>query len=183
MTFSELSPSKMEPETQKLIDEWPELSQEEAKLMFIRKSAQEAFSENKIKEATADMLKTVVKEATIASMSKEEIGQHIGNLERVRSYLAAFTQGLSKAYTDEEEPKIRAKRKAREAKDKASSKSKSSKPKASAMFAALMAAEDDIDVSSEVRDPASAGAKVVDKKECPNCKAKVFSLKFHKCKN
>lgn len=169
----------MEPETEKLIAEYPELSVEEAKLLFIRKSGQEAYCEDKIAEGTKSILKEIIELSTVASMSKDEIAQHIGNLEKARSFLAAFTQGLSKAHADEVEPKIKAKR-AREKAAKAVSKSK--KPKADAMFAALMAAEEDIEVMTNLdKDPSNAGKKIVSKIKCPKCQKEVFTLKFHKC--
>ena len=84
----------MTPETEKLIAEFPELSEEAAKLIFIRQSAQEAYSNNTMKEATGNILKEVVEISTISDMTKEYVAMHIGNLEKARSFLAAFTQGI-----------------------------------------------------------------------------------------
>lgn len=161
----------MEPETEKLIASYPELTTEEAKLVFIRKSAKEAYEKGEIEKATEDFFIEINKIATCASMSKEEIGTHLGNLEKVRDYLAAFTQGLAKGHAEEVEPKIKAKRE-REKKQK-SVKTKDKKVNALIQMA--------INASDGIKATPKANTKV-SKVTCEKCGKEVYSLKFHKCK-
>jgi len=167
----------LEPKTKELIAQYPELSVEEAKLIFIRQSAQEAYINNQIETATKDILKEIIEIATVASMSKEEIGQHIGNLEKVRGYLAAFTQGLMRAHCDEEEPKIRAKR-AKEEKEKKAAKSNDLQSK----LAGLGISMDSLMAGKKVENSTQPETqKTINKVKCEHCGSEVYSLKFHKC--
>lgn len=111
-------------------NEHPELSKEAVKLLFIRKSAAEAYASGEIKEATKGMLIEIAEIITASSMSKEDLGVHIGNLDKARSFLAAYTQGLKMAQGDELEPIFREKREkeAKKAKEERERKASSVKP-------------------------------------------------------
>ena len=163
----------MEPETQKLINEWPDLSPEQAKLIFVRQSAQEAYEQGKIQEATNSILKEVTEIATCASMDINQIAEHIGNLEKVRNYLAAFTQGLMKAHASKVEPEIKAKR-AKERREKLAQKVASKDSKVNSLI--QMAISGAITTNEEPK------KNVVTKTKCESCGLEVYSLKFHKCK-
>lgn len=113
----------MTPEFENMIAQYPELSEESVKLIFIRDRAKKAFIEDKIREATSETFKDIITLGTIASASKDDISIHIGNLERCRNYLSCLIQGLKIGYVEQEEPKIRAKRE-KEAKEKATSRPK-----------------------------------------------------------
>lgn len=165
----------MEPQTLEQIKSWPQMTEEEAKLLFIRQSAQEAYAKGEIKEATKDVLKSIVEISTVNSMTKEEIGLHIGNLEKARSFLAAFTQGLQQAFAKEEEPKFKAKRE-KEKQDKVLAKLTSSKDK-KVNELIEMARKLATDPSLEKKETKPPVSKVT----CPKCNKETFSLKFHKC--
>lgn len=160
----------MEPELEKLISEYPDLSEQEAKLIFIRQSAQEAFEKGEIKEATDGFFVEVKEVLDCSNMSKEDISMHIGNLEKVRDFLAAFTQGMSQGYAAEEEPKIKARRAKRE-QDKKKKQATSSKDKR---------VNDLIQMAIDgVKEPKKVSK--VQKVKCDKCQSEVFSLKYHNC--
>lgn len=162
---------------QELIASYPELSEEEAKLIFIRQSAQEAYEKGEIKESTDTFFIEVIQIATAASMSRDDIGQHIGNLEKIRDYLAAFTQGLGKGLEKDVEPKIKA-RQAKEAAEKRKGKSKKEQKENKVNDLIAMAVQ-----AAKSGDPLSTPKKTTKlaKTKCEKCNKEVFSLKFHKC--
>ena len=167
----------MEPETIAKINSYPEMSEEEAKLLFIRKSATEAYEKGEIKEATKFILTTIVEIATVSNMSKEDIAQHIGNLEKARSFLASFTQGLQIGYVTEIEPKIKA---------------RNEKKRADAVLAKAGISKSDKRVNEIIEmarkfasqsDETKVQKNIVTKIKCEKCNKEVFSLKFHTCLN
>lgn len=164
----------MEPTTLDMIKSWPNMTEEEAKLIFIRKSATEAYANGEIESATKDILKTVVELIVVNSMSKDLIAEHIGNLEIARSFLAAFTQGLMTGVASEAEPIFKAKHE-KERKEKLAAKIVSAKDKK---------VNELIEKARELAmNPTLASSKksTITKQICEKCKREVFSLKFHKC--
>ena len=159
---------------EQLIAKWPELSPEHVKLIFIRSKGEEAFVQDKVKEATVEILKEVAEVATCANMSRKAICEHIGNLEKARDYLSAYTQGLMKGYQADEMPKIKA-RQAKERKEK-EAKSPKKKDKADDLIAMAIAAAK----VGKIDKPKTTEVKL-NKSTCPKCNKEVFSLKFHKC--
>lgn len=168
----------MEPETQKLISQWPDLSPEQAKLIFVRQSAQEAFEKGEIKEATEKILEEIKEISTVSNMSREDIGSHIGNLETARNILAAFTQGLMKGHASDVEPKIKAKR-AKERKEKLAQKLASKDSKVNSLVQLAMNAASK--TKEEDENSMEVVSKKVEKVKCEKCGKEVYSLKFHKC--
>lgn len=170
----------MTPEMEKLIASFPDMTEEQAKLVFIRKSAQEAYEKGEIKEATAGILKEIVLLGTVASMTREEVGTHIANLEKVRTFLAAFTQGLMKAHADKLEPEFKEKRrkqKLEEISNKVAARSSDSKVNALIQMAVNAAKEGKILTKGKVEEEST-----LPKVKCEKCQKDVYSLKFHKCK-
>lgn len=151
-----------------------QMSEHEAKLLFIRKSAQEAFEKGEILEATRTILKTIVEVSLVSNMTKEEIGVHIGKLEQARSYLAAFTQGLQIGYAKEQEPIFRAKRE-KERRERLASKLVSSKDK-KVNELIEMARNLASNPTGEI-----TPKPVLTKQVCEKCNKEVFSLKYHTC--
>lgn len=152
------------------------MTEESAKLIFIRQSATEAYAKGEIENATTNLIREIVPIMTVASMSKEETGSHIYNLEKARAYLAAFTQGVVIGYQTELTPIFKEReRKRRE--EKLKEKITNAKDKKVN------------DLISLARDLASKGSIVnpppvintVTKITCPKCSKETFSLKFHKC--
>lgn len=163
----------MEPETQKLIASWPDMTEEQAKLLFIRQSATKAFENGNILEATKEILAEIVKVSTVSNMTKAEIAVHIGNLEKARTFLAAFTQGLMIGQANEEEPRIKEKHK-KEQREKVLAKVKSNTDK---RVNELIEMARNASIASAAKPKAK-----VEKQTCPTCGESVFSLKFHTCK-
>lgn len=170
----------MEPQTRELIASWPNMSEEEAKLLFIRKSAQEAYEQNNIKEATKSILKEIVVTSTVNSMSREEIGLHIANLEKARSFLAAFTQGLMIGLSTELEPIFKAKR-IKEAREKTIAKSSGSLSAKDKRINDLVEMARNLSLASNESAKEAKPIKETTKVVCPTCGNETFSLKFHKC--
>jgi hypothetical protein len=186
----------MEPELKAKVKIWEESkSPELAKKLFIRDSAREAYKtgNGSIKEVTSNTLKEVIDLVTVGSMTKEEIGIHISNLETARSYLSALTQGYQIAFAEEKEPEFKAK-----ALERAKSERKSSsKPKTleeslsklgidmNKLFSALSNNQAKAEtVKAEVPEnnlrPTPSPLNLV---KCPKCQ-KEFTptiLSFHKC--
>lgn len=156
------------------IKNYPEMTEEEAKLLFIRKSAQEAFEKGEIEEATKGILKVMVEVTFVGNMTKEEIAQHIGNLERAKSYLAAFTQGLQIGYAREQEPifKARAEKRRQEKLAEKLTSSKDRKVNELIEMARKLSLGEDASQTPKVK---------ANKVKCEKCGNEVFSLKFHKC--
>lgn len=174
MHIANLKHEEVEVSESEIKNNYPEMTEEEAKLIFIRKSAQEAFEKGEIEEATKGILKVIVEITFVSNMTKEEIGSHIGNLEKAKAFLAAFTQGLQIGYAKEAEPIFKAKRE-REKQQKLAEKLTSSKDKKVneliEMARRLSLGED-----------SSQKPKVVASKvKCEKCGNEVYSLKFHKC--
>lgn len=151
----------------------PEMSEEESKLLFIRKSAQEAYEKNEVLEATKGILKTIVEVSIVSTMSKDEIGLHIARLEKARAFLAAFTQGIQIGYAKEAEPIFKAKRE-KEKQEKLANKLAGSKDKKVNDLIELARKL----ASGEVTEKPKV---IVQKQVCDKCKKEVFSLKFHNC--
>ena len=168
----------MEPETVAKIKSYPEMSEYEAKLLFIRKSATEAYEKGEIQEATKTILRTIVEVAMVSNMSREDIGFHIGNLERARSFLAAFTQGLQIGLATEIEPKIKARREKEKA-ERAARKLASGDDKIASLIALAqgLAKNETLETRKRTVETVSTVAKV----KCPSCQRETLSLKFHKC--
>jgi hypothetical protein len=167
----------MEPTSRQIIESWPETTEESAKLIFIRQSATEAYANGQIEAATKEFVKEIVPILVVASMSKEQIGIHIANLERARAFLAAFTQGLVIGHETEMLPifKEKARKRAEEKRQEKLVGKQTTKVN---------------DLISLARDLASKGLEtsnqvaiktIATKVECPTCKKLVYSLKFHKC--
>ena len=168
----------MEPETEKIIAQYPELSEYQAKLIFIRKSAQEAYSKGEIEYATKGILVEIVKEATISTMTKESINEHIKHLEKARAFLVAFTQGLLSGHEEEILPELKAKHE-REKRERLASRLEGSTKdkKANDLIAKAIAATTK---DGELRASSTEESKI-QKVTCEKCKKEVYSLKFHKC--
>lgn len=164
----------MTPETLEIIKNYPEMTEEEAKLLFIRKSAQEAYEKGEIEEATKGILRTIVEVTFVNNMTKEEIGAHIGNLERAKSFLAAFTQGLQIGYAKEAEPIFKAKAEKRRQEKLAEKLTSSKDKKVNELIEMARRLSMGEDASQK---PKVVAAKV----KCEKCNKEVFSLKFHKC--
>lgn len=149
-----------------------EIGEEEAKLLFIRKSAQEAYEKGEVVESTKAILKTIVEISLVSNMTKEEIGLHIGNLEKARMFLAAFTQGLQIGYAKEAEPIFKAKREKERLErivNKISGKDKK--------------VNDLIELARSLASKESTGSIIgkASKTTCPKCNKEVFSLEYHTC--
>jgi hypothetical protein len=102
----------LEPESLKQIKEWEKkLDPKVAKKLFIRETARAAYKTGNgdIKAHTTEVIKEVIELVTANSMTKEEIGMHIANLEEARSCLSALTQGYQIAFAEEKEPEFKAK--------------------------------------------------------------------------
>lgn len=168
----------MTPETIAEIKSWPNMSEEEAKLLFIRRSATEAFEKNEIESSTKSILVSIVEISTVSSMTREEIGMHIANLEKARSFLAAFTQGLMIGYANAEEPKIKAK-KAKEQREKLLSKVSSTPTSKDKKVNDLIEMARSLSLSGNLE--TNTVKEAISRIECPTCHKQVLSLKFHKC--
>lgn len=155
----------------------PEISELEAKLLFIRKSAQEAYEKGEIVEETKTICKSIVELLVVTNMTKEQVGDHIGRLEKARAFLAAHTQGIQIAYAKEAEPILKAK-KEREKQEKIVKKvlSTGNKQVNDLIELAKKLASNEATSKVEVENK-----KVVQKVECSTCKQLVYSIKFHKC--
>ncbi len=153
------------------------MTDDEAKLLFIRQSAAEAFAKGEIEESTKGILKEIVILCTVASMQKETIGDHIGNLEKARSYLAAHTQGLMTGVEKEALPLFKAKRE-KERLNKIASKLESAKDK---KVNDLISLARDLASKGLVNEEVKVKTPIASKAVCPKCKKEVFSIKFHKC--
>jgi len=168
----------MEPELEELIASFPEVSEESAKLIFIRKSAQRAYEEGEIKQETFKFFKEIVTIATTSNMSKEDISSHIGNLETIRDYLAAFTQGMTKGYVSDEAAKIK-ERKKKEAVKKKKSKKKETGSSVEDLIALAMSGS--LKMESKKAPPTDSKPESDGKQECEKCHTRVYSLKYHTC--
>jgi hypothetical protein len=165
----------MEPQTLETIKSWPDMTEEEAKLLFIRKSAQEAFEKGEIIESTKGILKEIVELTIVSNMTKEQIGLHIGNLEKARSFLAAFTQGLQIGYAKEAEPIFKAKaekKRLEKLAEKLGISSKDKKVNALIEMARNLA-------SDHIEEPKAK--PTLTKQVCEKCNKEVYSLKYHTC--
>lgn len=151
------------------------INEHEAKLLFIRQSAQEAFEKGQILEATKTILKTIVEVSLVSNMTKEEIALHIGKLEEARQYLAAFTQGLQIGYAKEAEPIFKARAEKRRQEKLAAKLTSSKDKKVNELIE--MARNLASNPAGELVKPAST----VTKQTCPKCNKEVFSLKYHTC--
>lgn len=174
----------MEPQTRELIASWPNMSEEEAKLLFIRKSAQEAYEQGNIAEATKEILKEIVVTSTVNSMTREEIGLHIANLEKARSFLAAFTQGLMIGLSTELEPIFKAKR-IKEAREKAiakSSNSASTKDKRVNDLVELARNLSEVNLVEKSEETTKPNPKRLVKSTCDKCNESVWFIDKHVCK-
>ncbi len=152
------------------------MTEEEAKLLFIRKSAQEAYEKGDIEESTKGIFKEIVKEVFVGSMTKEEIGMHISRLEKARTFLAAFTQGLQIGYAKEAEPLFKAKRE-KERRERLDSKLTTKDKKVNDLIALAR----DL-AEKKVEEKVNTNTSSVKKEICPNCKEETFSLEYHNCK-
>jgi len=115
----------LEPELKDQIKSWEKaLSPDVAKRLFIRNSAIEAYKSGEIATATENATKEII-DLMVSHMTKDQIAQHIGNLEKARALLGSLTQGFQVAYAEEKEPEFKAKRD----KEEKERKAKSSKPK------------------------------------------------------
>jgi len=167
----------MEPKTLEIIASYSNMTEEEAKLLFIRKSATEAYANNEIAQATKTILVSICEISIVASMSKEEISSHIANLEKARSFLAAFTQGLVTAYQSELEPIFKAKHE-KEKREKLANKTTSNKDK---KVNELIEKARQLALNPLTGKLENPNKKVITKVTCEKCNKEVFSLKFHKC--
>jgi hypothetical protein len=114
----------LEPELKSQIKDWEKkLDPKTAKKLFIREGAKGAYKDSTVKEFTTETLKEVIDLVTASSMTKEEIGMHIANLEEARAMLSALTQGYQIAFAEEKEPIFKARR------DKEEKEKRTAKPK------------------------------------------------------
>lgn len=117
----------MEPELKDQIKSWEKaLSPDVAKRLFIRNSAIEAYKSGEIASATENATKEII-DLMVSHMTKDQIAQHIGNLEKARALLGSLTQGFQVAYAEEKEPEFKAARDKREKEAKAKSSTPKSK--------------------------------------------------------
>lgn len=113
----------MEPELKDKIKIWENtLSPDVAKRLFIRSSAIEAYKSGNISTATENATKEII-DLMVSHMTKDQIAQHIGNLEKARAILGSLTQGFQVAFAEEKEPEFKAKR------DKEAKEARAKKPK------------------------------------------------------
>ena len=170
----------MEPTLVATIKSWPTMTEEEAKLLFIRKSASEAYAKGEIQEATKDILKLIVEVSIVNSMTKEEVGLHIKNLETARAFLASFTQGIQQGYANEVEPIFKAKRE-KEKKERVLAKTSGNSSDKKVNDLIKLAQSLAIDSSSGELVNTSKPIITVTKVKCDKCMKETFSLKYHKC--
>jgi len=156
----------MTPELERLIATFPDLTEEQAKLIFVRKSAQEAFEKGELEESTSGMLKEVVTIITCSNM--HNIEEFIGNLEKARNYLASYTQGVMSAHASDIEPKIKAKREKERLQKQVKTKDK--KVNDLIQMAINAATIPDTKVVSSNK-----------KIHCSKCDKDVYSLNYHNC--
>lgn len=162
----------MSPEEKEKIKSYPELSEENIKLIFIRDRSKKAYKEDKIIDSTRETLKEIIEQGTIAGMNKDEIGIHLEHLERCRSWLSAHIQGLKIAFTEEQEPKIKAKREKEE---------RERNPKTVEGILAkygIKGPEMSVEQNTNIQLPKPQFAEKI---ICPKCNKETFSLTFHTC--
>ncbi len=174
----------MTPEFEQLIASYPDLSEENIKLIFIRDRAKKAYVENLIREATKETLSEIIVLGTVASASKDDIRLHIGNLEKCRNYLSAMLQGYKIGFAEDIEPKIKAKHE-QEAKE-----ARAKKPKTlEATLAQYGLDASDIanklaSLKSSPLVPNSDGEVTknpIKQEICPKCNQVMLLPSFHKC--
>ena len=165
----------MTPEFKNQIDSYPEITEDTVKLIFIRDRAKSSYVNDTIGSSTKEMIQEIIELGTVSSMSKEDIGIHIANIEKCRQYLSAHLQGLKIGYQEEIEPKIKAK-------NELEKKARSIKTGKESLEDKLKKFGLSLDsFSSQVlNSPPNPPAELI-KVECPECKAMVLSLKFHSC--
>jgi hypothetical protein len=166
----------MTPEFKKLIEDFPEVSEENLKLIYIRDSARKAFVDQNIATATAELLRELIQLGTISEAGNDdEIRIHLANLEKCRTYLSAHIQGIRKGWAEKLEPEFKAKR---VKDDLVSNVKKKVKDQGVAnLVAALLSANSASKSETKTTNPGLI------KVECPKCNEKVFSLKFHSCRS
>lgn len=171
----------MEPETQAKVKEWDsKVEERKAKLLLIRKNAEEAYKTNKIGECVSAVTKEVMEiMSTCDVMSKEQVGTLIGQLETARSIFSALTQGLQIAYANEKEPEFAKKHEARER------EARKSKPKTlEGILAAQGISLEQVMAALDKTGGNKAEVKPANNKiKCENCSAEFFpAMKgMHKC--
>lgn len=167
----------MIPETLEQIKALPEMTDEAAKLIFIRSQSEKSYFEDKLRENFGIVAKELIELGTVASVSRDTVGIHIANLELAREYLSALLQGIKIAHAKTVEPKIRAKRE-KELKDQVLSKA-SGLGKLGIDLAALNSRLSQVIAESNASSNKTAPTSN-NKEICPKC-SKGTILKFHRC--
>ncbi len=170
----------MTPELESIIAAYPELDPEQAKLIFLRDSAMKSYVEDEIGKRTKETLSEVIELGTVASMSKEEIGIHIANLEKARNYLSALIQGLKKGHAREIEPKLKAKHEFEE-KVKKITKPRDIDSKLKALGIDPLKFIASLSANKPSPSATNNNPNPIVKPVCEKCGLEVFSLKYHKC--
>ena len=92
-------------ETKELIKQYPEMSEFEAKLIFIRNKGKVDYK-SRVFDTTFLEIPVPIKDA-----SRDQILLHISKLEQARRVIAAYIQGQSQGHSEEVEPELKEKRK------------------------------------------------------------------------
>ena len=166
----------MIPETLEQIRQLPEMTDEAAKLIFIRSQSEKSYFEDRLRENFGVIAKELIELGTVASVSRDTVGIHIANLELAREYLSALLQGIKIAHAKTVEPKIRAKRE-KEQREQVIAKAGINKLgiDLAALSSRLSQVIADSSASSNKTAPASNNKEI-----CSKC-SKETILKFHKC--
>jgi len=95
---------EMNQETKDIIAGYPNISVEDAKIIFIRQAARDDF-----KKRSADFQALVEIPTPIKDATREQVIAYIGFLEKFIVHLKSYQQGLEIEYAKEVEPEIEAK--------------------------------------------------------------------------
>jgi hypothetical protein len=167
----------MTPEFEALIQSYPEVSEETIKLIFLRDASKKAYIEGEIASNTGRVLQEIIELGTIASKSKDEIGIHIGNLEKCRAFISCMIQGYKIAHAEELEPKFKAQYEEKQREKRTGITKKSLEDKLAQFGLGL----NDWQSRALKSDPPET-PKDLPTVICPKCKGETFSLMFHSCK-
>ncbi len=101
----------MNEETRTIIQGYPEISMDDARLIFIRQRGREDW-----KSRTSDISSLITVPAPVKDAPRDQVIAYIGFLETMTRELRAYTQGLKMEYSKEIEPEIAEHHKETEAK-------------------------------------------------------------------
>lgn len=175
----------MEPELASKVKDWSKtMKPEDAKKLFIRDSAKEAYktSDEKVREITTEVVKEVIDILTVGKMTRAEIGTHIANLEKARSLLACLGQGFQIAFAEEKEPEFKAKHE-REQKEARASKPKTLEDSLSRLGVDFSKLAASLNKPLPVKNEETKTPAPSNKIKCDKCGKEFFSAmkNFHKC--